>query len=884
MLAMVGLAAPGLLRLRLRTDGHALVPQDSPQVRHDRLVREEFHIDDPIAVVIRSAHPNGIFNLDTLRLIQGISDALQRIDGLRPGGVVSLATERIDRVEPGTLNFQRVLQPLPATEQDVQRVRREVSGLDIYSGTLVAHDGRAAAIYVGVPPGADRTAVRRAVEQAVSGARSDTADQIDVIGPPVAEMLLGTHILQDLGVPEALLGAPPDSNADATSQRGLDRLRAFVSRRVGLLPIALAVTVVIFWASFRRAASGWLPLAKVGACLVFVFGLMGWCGVPVYLTITVMPVILTVTGMAGEIHILGRCAQLVGVAGAAVLPAEHGRAGAALVASALDDTWRPTLKSGITTGIGFLSFALSPLTPVAAFGVFTAIGIAFCMIWSLTVLPAVLALQGPMRFVRQPQREAGATHVPQSTLLERVARPIVRHPYAVAFAVVVLAVVSIHGVQRVVVQDSWIDGFAERSAFYQATQGFNEQFAGTHVLLVCVDSGSERLSGELHSSAIGLTGVRLPATVVPDPQQIVGWMLHLAPPQASSHFNWSARIESATPEGDALVVTTARRSGSPTAVLRGAARPETVGFVIAPERMKQPGTLERIESLERFIGERRDDAVGGVLGPARYVATTNYLSRARRESENRLPSDEERIAQAWKRFEMLRGAERLRQVVDPQFSRGLITVFLKNANFVDTQRLMDAIRAYERDQLTPHGIALSFAGDVAVSQTLIDAIVTTQVRSLLGSLASVVLVAALLGRSLGWGIYCAVPAALAVLLNFAFMGWTGMPLGVATSMFAAMTLGIGDDFAIHFLERYRLLRQRGAALDQALTQAVGSAGPPIVVDALAVALGFGTLAFSQVPANARLGGLVTLSLASCLAASLVLLPVLLRLWRPKALS
>jgi predicted RND superfamily exporter protein len=53
-------------------------------------------------------------------------------------------------------------------------------------------------------------------------------------------------------------------------------------------------------------------------------------------------------------------------------------------------------------------------------------------------------------------------------------------------------------------------------------------------------------------------------------------------------------------------------------------------------------------------------------------------------------------------------------------------------------------------------------------------------------------------------------------------------------------------------------------------------GPAVVVDAAALALGFGVLILSRVPANARLGGLMVASLLACLAASLVLVPALAR--------
>jgi hypothetical protein len=149
--------------------------------------------------------------------------------------------------------------------------------------------------------------------------------------------------------------------------------------------------------------------------------------------------------------------------------------------------------------------------------------------------------------------------------------------------------------------------------------------------------------------------------------------------------------------------------------------------------------------------------------------------------------------------------------------------------------------------------------------------------SLLLSLVGIFVITALMARSVIWGLLSVVPCALAVLVNFAAMGVTGMPLGVATSMFAGMTLGIGVDYAIHLLERYRFSRALGLDVDAALVDATSSTGPAIVIDALAVALGFGILTLSQVPANARLGALVVLSILGCLVATLVLLPALLSL-------
>ncbi len=129
--------------------------------------------------------------------------------------------------------------------------------------------------------------------------------------------------------------------------------------------------LLVFFAAFRSVAAAVIPLIEVGACLVTVFGLMGWCGVPIYLTVAVMPVILTSMGVADEIHIFHHYAEL--------LRATPGQPQRTTLRTALDEMWVPVVKTSVTTAIGFLSFALSPLGPVQAFGLFTAVGIIFCM-------------------------------------------------------------------------------------------------------------------------------------------------------------------------------------------------------------------------------------------------------------------------------------------------------------------------------------------------------------------------------------------------------------------------------------------------------------------------------------------------------------------------
>jgi hypothetical protein len=289
------------------------------------------------------------------------------------------------------------------------------------------------------------------------------------------------------------------------------------------------------------------------------------------------------------------------------------------------------------------------------------------------------------------------------------------------------------------------------------------------------------------------------------------------------------------------------------------------------EPLARPEVLQAIGGLEEAI--RRQPGVGGVLGTYSHLTTVAYLWLARREGARSIPDDTYRIHKLIHRFDQARGAGRRREVLDDALERTVVTVFLKDANYRDTARLMEVVRSQVATRLGRFGVHLAFAGDVAVSQAMIPAIVRTQVVSLGLAVLGAFLCLCVIYRGVWLGLVAVAPTACAVLWVFGGSGWLGIPLGVATSMFCAITLGIGVDYAIHLVHRWR----EAPPGDEAVDHALEAAGPPIVFDTLAIALGFGLLALSQVPANARLGGLVAMALVSACLLTLGGLAAVLRL-------
>jgi predicted RND superfamily exporter protein len=79
-------------------------------------------------------------------------------------------------------------------------------------------------------------------------------------------------------------------------------------------------------------------------------------------------------------------------------------------------------------------------------------------------------------------------------------------------------------------------------------------------------------------------------------------------------------------------------------------------------------------------------------------------------------------------------------------------------------------------------------------------------------------------RSFRDGLLCLAPLFVSVVLVYAVMGLFDIWLGVATSMFAAVAIGLGIDLAIHMVARARKAERMGLDTDAAIAYVYRSTG------------------------------------------------------------
>jgi predicted RND superfamily exporter protein len=139
-------------------------------------------------------------------------------------------------------------------------------------------------------------------------------------------------------------------------------------------------------------------------------------------------------------------------------------------------------------------------------------------------------------------------------------------------------------------------------------------------------------------------------------------------------------------------------------------------------------------------------------------------------------------------------------------------------------------------------------------------------------------------RSVVAGLLCTLTVGLAVLVNYAILGLSDIPLGVGTSMFASIAIGAGVNFPIHILDRLRvsLGRQQADPAD-VFANTLAFTGRALFFTAFVVAIGFLLLCVSQFRTLVRFGLLIGAGISASFVVSVTILPAVVAATKPRCI-
>jgi predicted RND superfamily exporter protein len=301
----------------------------------------------------------------------------------------------------------------------------------------------------------------------------------------------------------------------------------------------------------------------------------------------------------------------------------------------------------------------------------------------------------------------------------------------------------------------------------------------------------------------------------------------------------------------------------------------------APDAIKNPDVLRRMDELTTFIN-RQPIPIGKVMS---IVDLLKQMSRAMDNSAvGKLPETPEAVAQYLLLYGMGGNEEDLSRLVDRDYQRAVITMYLKTDDNRAMKKLTDAVAAEAKRLFAGTGIEARVGGGVTNAIALNETMVRGKTINLIQISLLVVVITSLLLRSLAGGLLVLLPLATSALVNLGLMGWTGIPLAMGTAAISAMAVGIGADYAVYFIFRVREEFQRSGDLRIATATALTTSGKAIAYVASAVAGGYMCLALSFFKVHVLLGLLVALTMVVSSAATVAFLPSVILWVTPKFLQ
>ena len=123
-----------------------------------------------------------------------------------------------------------------------------------------------------------------------------------------------------------------------------------------------------------------------------------------------------------------------------------------------------------------------------------------------------------------------------------------------------------------------------------------------------------------------------------------------------------------------------------------------------------------------------------------------------------------------------------------------------------------------------------------------------------------------------------VPIVFALIWVLGTMALLGIPYSLATSIITALSIGIGVDYTIHLIHRYREEFTRLRDPERAAIRTLATTGSALLGSALTTALGLGVLIASPLLASQQFGITAAITIAYALIVSILVVPPAMTVW------
>ncbi|MFQ5779702.1 MAG: RND family transporter, partial [Nitrospiria bacterium] len=468
------------------------------------------------------------------------------------------------------------------------------------------------------------------------------------------------------------------------------------------------------------------------------------------------------------------------------------------------------LYAALTTIAGFASLILCDILPVINFGWMMIAGIIVSLTLTFLLFPTCLMLLGKTA----PQPPKGSIF-PLTSVLARFTEA--HGTFIMAISVIALAV-SLIGISRLVVENSFIDYFKESTEIYRGMKVIDQTLGGTTPLDVIVDLEAPQ---EAPQEAV------IPTISDPDLEE------------EDDDFDEFEEFEEVEEE-DKYWFTTEKMSlvTKVNDYLDGI--PETGKVLSLGAMLKVAEKLNNGEPLDNFqlallYTELPEEYLDIVLSP--YVSVENNQIRFSvrvRDSDKSLKRD----------------------------------------------ALLKKIRHDLVHQLDLKEENVHLTGMLVLYNNMLQSLFDSQIKTLGIAVLALMLMFLVLFKSLKISLIAIAPNLLSIGIVLGVMGWLNIPLDMMTITIAAISVGIAVDDTIHYIHRFMHEFISDRNYIRTLHICHESIGHAMYYTSVTIIIGFSILALSNFIPSIYFGLLTGLAMLIALIAAMTLLPQLIIFFKP----
>ncbi|MEN8259779.1 MAG: MMPL family transporter [Pseudomonadota bacterium] len=440
-LALTGAASVGLGKLTFKSDYRSFFSETNPQLIAFDKLQKTFSKNENLLIVVAPA-TGKVFSASTLAAVETLTEKAWKLP----------FTTRVDSIT----NFQYShaqsdhLVVVDLVENGLEKSPSELALLEKIALTepllvnrLISPDARVTGINVTFrlpdpPEGDEIPTVVDAVRKAVSDVQAEfTGLNIQLTG----------SVMMD------------NAFAEASEHDGKT-----------LIPVMITLVVAALWILLRSFTGMLVSVAVIVMAMVTALGLAGWLNIPLSPTAAAAPNILLTVAVADCVHLLNGFYKSI----------RHGAERRQAIAESLEKNLKAVFLTSVTTAIGFLSMNASDAPPFHDLGNITAMGVAAAFVYSMLFIPACMTVLPKHKHKRTANRFSW----------ERRFSGFLRgHTNAVLISSVLFTLVLIAFIQKIELNDEFVEYFDQTIEFRRATDFTNDHLTGIYYMDYAVDSG-----------------------------------------------------------------------------------------------------------------------------------------------------------------------------------------------------------------------------------------------------------------------------------------------------------------------------------------------------------------------------------------------------------